>query len=94
MKKPMKSLPCFAVLGACLLLCGCKSTPSAAYPEIATPAPVVTEPVPPATAATDDMPASASPLVRAHLIKLREMRDLGQISEAQYQSRRAMLLRP
>jgi len=40
----------------------------------------------------DDIPAGASASVRAHLIRLRELRDQGKITEGDYQSRRALLL--
>jgi len=57
------------------------------------PVPVVSSPAPvPAVAPIDDIPADVSPAVRSHLIKLREMRDLGQISDGDYQSRKAAFL--
>jgi hypothetical protein len=46
----------------------------------------------PAEVRVDDIPADAPAAVRGHLIKLREMRDRGQISEGDYQSRKASLL--
>jgi len=46
----------------------------------------------PAEVQMDDIPADASPAIRGHLIKLREMRDLGQITDGEYQSRKASLL--
>lgn len=70
------------------LLCACRSatpTHSTAQPSAYTPPP--SEPL-----VVDDIPADASPAIRAHLIKLREMRDLGQISDGDYQSRKAALL--
>jgi len=73
-----------------LLIGGCRSTPPPAPPP--QPAPVAEVPAP--LAIVDDIPADASPAVRAHLIKLREMRDLGQISDGEYQSRKAALVRP
>ena len=73
-----------------LLIGGCRSTsPPAPPPQ---PPPVADVPVTPAI--VDDIPTDASPAVRAHLIKLREMRDLGQISDGEYQSRKAALVRP
>lgn len=66
---------------------GCRSAPPPA------PAPVVSSLAPaPVAAPMDDIPANASPAVRAHLIKLREMRDLGQITDGEYQSRKAALI--
>ncbi len=76
----------FVALSA-LTLTGCHSAPPPA------PAPVVSSLAPaPVAAPMDDIPASASPAVRAHLIKLREMRDLGQITDGEYQSRKAALI--
>jgi hypothetical protein len=40
----------------------------------------------------DDIPPNTPAAVRAHLIKLRELRDQGKISGDDYQSRRALLL--
>jgi len=80
----------FAVISvvlASLFWSGCHSAPPPA------PAPVASSPAPaPVLAPMDDIPASASPAVRAHLIKLREMRDLGQITDGEYQSRKAALI--
>jgi hypothetical protein len=76
-----------------LLWVGCHSTPpppsapSPLAPQAAAPAPA------PVEVRTDDIPADALPAIRAHLVKLREMRDLGQITDADYQSRKASLLR-
>ena len=40
----------------------------------------------------DDIPADASPAIRAHLIKLKEILQAGQISQEDYDSRRTLLL--
>ena len=78
------------LLVACLmLLCACRTPPPSA-PQAISPAPAPTTP----EVLQDDIPADASPAVRAHLIKLREMRDVGQISDGEYQSRKAALLKP
>ncbi len=72
-----------------ILLCACRATapppsaPQAVLPALAPTIPEVRQ---------DDIPPGASPAVRAHLIKLREMRDLGHISDGEYQSRKAGLL--
>ena len=66
---------------------GCK-TPA---PPLPPPAQVVA-PAPVPEVRIDDIPADAPPAVRGHLIKLREMRDLGQITDGDYQSRKALLL--
>jgi hypothetical protein len=66
---------------------GCHSTPPPA------PVPVVSSPAPaPVLAPIDDIPADAPANIRDHLIKLREMRDLGQITDGEYQSRKAAFL--
>lgn len=83
---------CHRVLptAALLLLIGCATEPPPALP--------VEQPVPPPPPAAvplvrvDDIPAGASASVRAHLIRLRELRDQGKITEGDYQSRRALLL--
>ena len=75
------------VIVALLFLAGCKSTP----PPVPPPPPPPPPP-PQVEVQVDDIPLNATPAVRAHLIRIREMRDLGQISEGQYQSRRALLL--
>jgi hypothetical protein len=73
----------FALL---LLLVGCATEPTP-------PPPPPPEPPPPAPVVrVDDIPADAAPSVRAHLIRLRELRDQGKITEGDYQSRRALLL--
>lgn len=80
----------FAVISvalASLFWSGCHSTPPPA------PAPMVSSPAPaPVLAPVDDIPADAPANIRAHLIKLREMRDLGQITDGEYQSRKAALI--
>ena len=68
-------------------LSGCKSP----APTVIAAPPI---PSPASELRVDDIPPNASPAVRAHLIKLREMRDLGQISDGDYQSRKALLLGP
>ena len=79
------SLATRLLLGCLALGVGCKTPP---------PPPVQPPPSAPPAAEVrvDDIPADASPAIRAHLTKLREMRDLGQISNAEYQSRKAGLL--
>ena len=72
-----------------VLLSACRATPpplSAPQADLPVPAPTISE------VRQDDIPPGAPPAVRAHLIKLREMRDLGQISDGEYQSRKAGLL--
>lgn len=64
---------------------GCQSSPPLS-PAVSDPAPA------PIAAPADDIPGDAAPAVRAHLIKLREMRDLGQISNGDFQSRKAAFL--
>ena len=66
---------------------GCKSPPPPPPPP-----PQVVAPAPVPEVRIDDIPADAPPAVRGHLIKLREMRDLGQITDGDYQSRKALLL--
>lgn len=76
---------------ALLLLLGCATEPPPLPPPAEQPVP----PPPPAAVPlvrVDDIPANASPSVRAHLIRLRELRDQGKITEGDYQSRRALLL--
>jgi len=59
---------------------------------------LATEPAPPpavietAPVVVDDIPPNTPAAVRAHLIKLRELREQGKISGDDYQSRRALLL--
>lgn len=77
-----------SVIGVLLLVAGCKSQPPPVVVLPSTPPPAA----PPVDVRVDDIPPNATPVVRAHLIRIREMRDLGQISEGQYQSRRALLL--
>ena len=75
---------------ACLILLGaCRTTPPLpSAPQAFSPAPALTTP----EVRQDDIPPDAPPAVRAHLIKLREMRDLGLISDGEYHSRKAILL--
>jgi hypothetical protein len=81
------SISTVVVALSALTWAGCHSTPPPA------PALVVSSPAPaPVAAPMDDIPASASPAIRAHLIKLREMRDMGQITDGEYQSRKAALI--
>lgn len=40
----------------------------------------------------DDIPAAASPSVREHLMKLKELLGNGQITDADYRARRALIL--
>ena len=79
-------------LAACtILLCACRSTPPPPIiPEVVAPVPMAAPAA--AEVRVDDIPADAPAAIRGHLIKLREMRDLGQISEGDYQSRKASLL--
>ena len=69
-----------------LVVSGCHSTPPPPPTVVSAPAPA---PVP---AATDDIPENLPPAIRAHLIKLREMRDMGQLTEGDYLSRKAAFL--
>lgn len=78
------SLATGLLLGCLALGGGCKTPPPPVQPPPAAP--------PAAEVRVDDIPADASPAIRTHLTKLREMRDLGQISDAEYQSRKAGLL--
>jgi hypothetical protein len=70
-----------------LLLCGCATEPTP--PPAPPPEPL---PAPAKVVRVDDIPSDAAPSVRAHLIRLRELRDQGKITEGDYQSRRALLL--
>ncbi len=82
---------CLVPAVCALFLCACRSTPPPpVVPQAFAPPPMAT-PVP-AEVQMDDIPADASPAIRGHLIKLREMRDLGQITDGEYQSRKASLL--
>ena len=80
-----------SLLFVAVALTGCATEPLA-------PPTVVAEPTPPpavietAPVVVDDIPPNAPAGVRAHLIKLRELRDQGKLSEGDYQSRRALLL--
>ncbi|MEI7808644.1 MAG: hypothetical protein WCJ07_09200 [Verrucomicrobiota bacterium] len=70
------------------LLCACRSaTPSSSAVQ-----PGMNIPPPSVSLVGDDIPPEASPAIRAHLTKLREMRNLGQINDSDYQSRKAALL--
>jgi len=74
-----------------VLLCACRSTPPPpVVPQAAAPPPMAA-PVP-AEVQVDDIPVDATPAIRAHLIKLKEMLQAGQISQADYDSRRTLLL--
>ena len=78
-----------ALLLCLALLAACKSSP----PVVPVMAPASPPPLSSAVEVrVDDIPADAPSSIRAHLIKLREMRDVGEISESQYQSRKAGLL--
>lgn len=69
---------------------GCSTTakpPALQAPEFAAP-----PPAPSLATPVDNIPADASPAIRAHLIKLKEMLQAGQISQADYDSRRTLLL--
>ena len=86
-----------SLLFVAVALAGCATEPSGPPTVIAvepapTPAAIETTPVETAPVAVDDIPSNAPAGVRAHLIKLRELRDQGKISEGDYQSRRALLL--
>lgn|GEM_PF-3238359 len=69
---------------------GCKSKPVPLTQEVI-PQPVA---IPDPLVFVDDIPADAPAAIRAHLIKLREMRDQGRISPGDYESRKALLLQP
>ena len=70
-----------------LLLGGCATEPVPPPPPPPEP-----PPAPAPVVRVDDIPPDAAPAVRAHLIRLRELRDQGKITEGDYQSRRALLL--
>lgn len=69
---------------------GCKTSPPP--PPIVEnnppPQPIEDPPLQP----VDDIPISSPPAIRAHLIKLRELRDQGKISPSDYESRKSILL--
>lgn len=77
----------FGVVTFAFCQVGCKTPPPPPPPP-----PQVVAPAPVPEVRIDDIPADAPPAVRGHLIKLREMRDLGQITDGDYQSRKALLL--
>lgn len=70
-----------------MLLLGCSTPPPPSQPQ--SPPPV--QPSAPEVV-IDDIPSDVPPQIRAHLIKLREMRDRGQISLGDYESRKVLLL--
>jgi len=86
-KLPPQATIVFALLGSlsAFMTMGCRSNrpPALVYnpPQSA-----------PAATAEDDIPANVSSAIRAHVVKLREMRDLGQISEGEYRSRKTALM--
>lgn len=74
------------------MLCGaaCKTSPAPPPPaEVNTP-PQLPQAPPPQPA--DDIPANAPLSIRAHLVKLRELRNQGKMSPGEYESRKAILL--
>jgi hypothetical protein len=71
------------------LLPGCR-TPKGAPAPLPAEEPQATAP---AALPPDDIPPDVSPAIRAHLLKLQGMSQDGQISQADYDSRRALLLR-
>lgn len=73
------------VLSGAILGTGCKT--QRPHPPPNPPIPMEPPPV-----LVDDIPADAPAAIRAHLIKLREMRDQGRISPGDYESRKALLL--
>jgi len=80
-----------SALVVAVALAGCATEPPPLLLLAAEPAP------PPAVIETasvvvDDIPPNTPAAVRAHLIKLRELREQGKISGDDYQSRRALLL--
>lgn len=76
------------ILSCCALICACRTNPPPASPQAVPPTPPATT----SAVVVDDIPPDALPATRAHLIKLREMRDLGQLTNGEYQSRKAALL--
>ena len=91
MKRSKVTLRFLSALVVAVALAGCATEPPPPLLLAAEPAP------PPAVIETapvvvDDIPPNTSAAVRAHLIKLRELRDQGKISGDDYQSRRALLL--
>ena len=88
MKRRNFQYACWHLPLACLILAGaCRTLPPPSTNQDVRPAPEAPR------VWVDDIPADAPPTVRAHLIKLREMRDFGQITDAEYQSRKAALVR-
>jgi predicted component of type VI protein secretion system len=75
------------LVGILLMLAGCATEPAPLPPRPPDP-----PPAPASVVRVDDIPSDAAPSVRAHLIRLRELRDQGKITEGDYQSRRALLL--
>ena len=75
------------VLSLCLLV-GCQAPAKPVPVPSPLPEPAQVQPAP----LPDDIPANVSPAVRDHLLKLRELRDTGRLSERDYQSRRALLI--
>lgn len=90
--KKFACTPCLlSALVVSVALAGCATEPPAPLLLAAepTPPPAVIETAP---VVVDDIPPNTPAAVRAHLIKLRELRDQGKISGDDYQSRRALLL--
>ena len=85
----VRQLARFAVVASLAVIAsGCRSK---APPPTPSPPPAIQPPA--SEPRIDDIPADAPPAIRGHLIKLREMRDLGQITDGDYESRKASLLR-
>ena len=69
-----------------LVITGCSSTPPVKQtPPVYVPPPALPVPKP------ENLSADLSPAVRAHMLKLRELRDSGVITDGDYQSRKASL---
>jgi hypothetical protein len=90
MKKHQKGVWVLLFMGLALLAAGgCAHVQDQAVAAPAQPAASLPVPV---TGDFDDIPMDASPAVRAHLIKLKEMLQAGQITQPDYDSRRTLLL--
>ena len=83
-------LACALIVAPSLLISvttGCRSTPS-----VKPPSPIYVPPPALPAQKPDTLSADLSPAIRAHLLKLRELRDSGVITDGDYQSRKASLV--
>ena len=72
------------------VIAGCSTAPKP--PAVQATEPAVPPPAPSLAAPGDDIPPGTSASVRAHLLKLRQMVQAGQISQDDYESRKNLLL--